>query len=132
MVILFLNKRIHNWDKVNIFQVKSLLSGFLPTFFQLTELQVAPRKLETAGFKRPFFSAPGGHSEMPAAGHHCSYLTPGHCLVAPHARHQAFTSIFSVPYNPPNIHTEKKFVFSLLTYRTYFICRIFRKMSFKL
>lgn len=107
MVILFLNKRIHNQDQVNIFQVKSsffpgfLLSTFFPAF---TELQVTPRKLETDGSS----SSPGGHSEDACSWSPLLLLRlPATASVAPHARHQAFTSIFNVPYNPPKFTLKK-------------------------
>lgn len=130
MVILFLNKRIHNWDKVNIFQVKSPPQvSPLAHSSQLSPNPSGPQEVGNCWSQRPFLR-PGGHSEDACSWSPLLLLRlPGTASVAPHALgHQAFTSIFSVPYKSPQIFTLKKFVFSLLTYRTYFICRIFRNV----
>ena len=135
MVMLFLNKRIHNRDKVNIFQVKSsFFPGFpLSTFFPaFTELQVAPRKLETASSKRPFPLAQEDTARMPAAGHHSSYSdsrAPPPWLHTPVIKPSPVFLMFRIT---PQIFTLKKNSIQFANIQNLFIYGIFRKMPFKL
>lgn len=110
MVILFLNKKNSQLRQSEHFSGEELLlPGFpLSTFFPaFTELPSGPQEVGNC-WLQDLSSAPG------VTQRGCLQLVttaptrlPCTASVAPHARHQAFTSIFSVPYNPPNIHTEK-------------------------
>lgn len=118
MVILFSTKEFTTETKWTFFRWRAPLPGFpLSTFFPaFTELQVAPRELETAGFKRPLSSRPRRTQRgCPQLVTIAPTPTPGHCprlhmpVIKP-------SPVFLVFHITPQIFTLKKICIQFAKY----------------